>query len=280
MKVHRPQRGRFLINRWHLRVSLAATVVLLSLFIWTKLIDVFATRGFGAHGWCLLWLPGLITLYVGSDTLIGMSYVSISAMLIFLVIRTRRTIPFQWIFVAFGIFIIACGTTHFLDVWTLWVPTYWLSGTVKLLTALASVTTALALPPLVPKVLDLIQLASVSDERKRRLEQAHSELEVLYEKSQHLDRLKTTFFANVSHDLRTPLTLILGPIDTLLTAQQLTEQQRRTLAVVQRNSLTLLKRVNDLLVVAQLEAGQMALNVTEIDLARLLQGCAAHFEIL
>jgi signal transduction histidine kinase len=253
---------------------------MLLLFIWTRLINVFATEGFGAHGWCLLWLPSLITLYVGSDTSIGLAYVSISATLIYLVYRTRSTIPFQWIFVAFGIFIIACGATHFLDVWTLWVPVYWLLGTVKLLTALASVTTALALPPLLPKALTLIHQASVSEERKRQLEQAHSELSALYEKSQDLDRLKTTFFANVSHELRTPLTLILGPTQTLLTAQQLTEEQHQMLEVVQRNALTLLKQVNDLLALAQLEVGQMTLNASTVDLARLLRGCAAHFEAL
>src|SRR3954453_11762779 len=140
MKAHRPQRGtsrgllremltelgtlvqQSLAESWFLRISLATTVVLLLLFIWGKLVNVFATQGFGPHGACLLWLPGLITLYVGSDTSIGLSYVSISAMLIYLVIRTRHTIPFQWVFVAFGIFIIACGATHFMDVWTLWVP--------------------------------------------------------------------------------------------------------------------------------------------------------------
>jgi signal transduction histidine kinase len=261
-------------------MSLAATAVIFLLFIWTRLIDVFATAGFGAHGWCLLWHPGLITLYVGSDTSIGLAYVSISATLIYLVYRTRRTIPFQWIFVAFGIFIIACGATHFLDVWTLWVPAYWLLGTVKLLTALASVTTALALPPLLPKVQALIHRAAVSEERKRQLEQAHSELSALYQKSQDLDRLKTAFFANVSHDLRTPLTLILGPTQTLLTAQQPTEEQHQMLEVVQRNALTLLKHVNDLLALAQLEAGQMALNASMVDLGLLLRGCAAHFEAL
>src|SRR6266849_6572497 len=161
-------------DSWLVRISLAATVVLLLLFIWTRLINVFATEGFGPHGECLLWLPSLITLFVGSDTSIGLAYVSISAMLIYLVYRARRTIPFQWIFVAFGIFIIACGATHFLDVWTLWVPAYWLLGTVKLLTALASVTTALTLPLQLPKVLALIHQASISEERKRQLEQAHS----------------------------------------------------------------------------------------------------------
>src|SRR5260370_19591935 len=123
-------------DSWLVRISLAATAVLLLLFVWTKLINVFADQGFVPHGECLLWLPSLITLFVGSDTSIGLAYVSISATLIYLVYTTRRTIPFQWVFVAFGIFIIACGTTHFLDVWTLWVPVYWLLGTVKVLTAL------------------------------------------------------------------------------------------------------------------------------------------------
>ncbi len=267
-------------DSWLARISLATTATIVLLFFWTRLINVLTTEGFGPHGECLLWLPSLITLYVGSDTLIGLAYVSISATLIYLVYTTRRTIPFQWVFVAFGIFIIACGATHFLDVWTLWVPVYWLLGTVKLLTALASVTTALALPPLVPKVLALIHLARVSDERKRQLEQAHSELEALYEKSQDLDRLKTTFFANVSHELRTPLTLILGPTRTLLAAHQLTEEQHHALEVVQRNALTLLKHVNDLLALSQFEIGQMALNTTKVDLARLLRGCASHFEAL
>lgn len=267
-------------DSWLVRISLATTPAIILLFIWTKLVNVFATAGFGAHGWCLLWLPSLITLYVGSDASIGLAYVSISATLIYFVYRTRRTIPFQWIFVAFGIFIIACGATHFLDVWTLWVPVYWLLGTVKLLTALSSVATALALPPLMPKVLALIRQASISEERKRQLEQAHSELSALYEKSQDLDRLKTTFFANVSHDLRTPLTLILGPMRMLLTGEPLTQKQRQTLEVMQRNALTLLKQVNDLLALARLETGQTSINASEVDLAWLLRGCAAHFEAL
>ena len=105
-------------------------------------------------------------------------------------------------------------------------------------------------------------------------------LEALYEKSRDLDRLKTRFFANVNHDLRTPLTLILGPTRTLLTEQQLTEEQSQALEIVQRNALTLLKQVNDLLSLAQLEMGGMTLNTTVVDLACLLRGCAAHFEAL
>lgn len=267
-------------DSWLTRIGLATTGALTVLFLWTRIVNILTTQGFGPHGACLLWLPGLITLYAGSDSAIGLAYVSISATLISLVYTTRHTIPFRWVFVAFGIFIIACGATHFLDVWTLWVPVYWLLGMVKLLTALASMITALALPPLVPKVASLIRLAHASDEHKRQLEQAHHELEMLYKKSQELDRLKTTFFANVSHELRTPLTLILGPTRGLLATPHLTGEQQQALEVVQRNALTLLKQVNDLLALAQCDMGQMTLNAAQTDLVPLLRECTAHFAAL
>ncbi|HZR43160.1 MAG TPA: hypothetical protein VFB12_23790, partial [Ktedonobacteraceae bacterium] len=99
-------------HSWLARISLSFTAALVLFFFCTRVVNVFTTAGFGPHGECLLWIPSLITLYVGSDTLIGLAYVSISATLIYLVYTTRRTIPFQWVFVAFGIFIVACGATH------------------------------------------------------------------------------------------------------------------------------------------------------------------------
>ena len=63
--------------------------------------------------------------------------------------------PFNWIFVCFGLFILACGATHAMEVWTLWHATYWLSGGVKVITALASVPTALLLVRLVPQAIAL-----------------------------------------------------------------------------------------------------------------------------
>jgi len=97
--------------------------------------------------------------------------------LLYLVRRAKRDVPFHWMFIAFGAFIIACGGTHFMEVWTLWTPVYWLAGTVKLVTALASVTTAFALPPLIPRSLSMIRSAKLSDERARNLEAANAALE-------------------------------------------------------------------------------------------------------
>jgi hypothetical protein len=126
----------------------------------------FAEQMFMPHGMCYLWVPQLYFMHVSSDFLIGLSYVAISSTLIYLIYRARHDMPFSWIFVAFGVFIIACSATHFMEVWTIWHATYWLSGYVKLLTAAASVATAVVLPFLVPKVLMLIQAVKLAEERR------------------------------------------------------------------------------------------------------------------
>lgn len=259
-----------------LLVALLATVV-----FWPGWVRAFLVSDMAMpHGTCYLWNPSLILLHVSSDTIIGLSYVAISATLCHLVYRARHDIPFTWVFIAFGLFIVACGGTHLMEVWTVWRADYWLSGYVKVLTAVASVATAVALRPLVPKTLRLVEDAKLSEQRKMQLETAHGELETLYEKLKELDQLKTQFFANVSHELRTPLALILGPTERMLAESPLGERERHDLDVVVRNARTLLKHVNDLLDVSKLEAGKMVLNYSETDLAWLLRLTASHFEVL
>lgn len=161
-------------------VSLLAPAALL-LVVWPKLATNLFATGFGEqlfmpHGSCYLWVPQLWSMHVSADLLIGLSYVAISSTLIYLIYRARRDIPFSWVFLAFGLFIIACGVTHFMEAWTIWHATYWLSGYIKLITAAVSVATAVVLPSLVPKVLMLIQAVKLSEERKAQLERAHHEL--------------------------------------------------------------------------------------------------------
>src|SRR5438874_1840112 len=116
-------------------------------FAMNFLTSLFDTGNFMSHGHCYLWNPALVRLHVWSDLAIGISYVAISLMLVHLVRRAKRDIPFHWMFLAFGTFIVACGCTHFMEVWTIWTPVYWFSGVVKVVTALASVATAIVLPP-------------------------------------------------------------------------------------------------------------------------------------
>lgn len=236
-------------------------------------------EGFMPHGHCYLWKPELVWLHFWSDLLIGLSYVAISLMLLYLVRRAHGDIPFHGMFIAFGTFIVACGATHFMEVWTIWNPSYWLSAWVKVVTAVASVATALALPPLIPVALNLVREARVSEERRLELETAHSELRAVYARLKEFDELKTRFFANVSHELRTPLALIQGPVESLLQSG-LEPDQQRELRVVARNARTLRARVEDLLDVARLEAGKLEMQVAAVDLASLVRVSAAHFEAL
>jgi len=71
------------------------------------------------HGYCYLWNPSLVWLHVVSDALIALAYFSIPVTLIYFIYK-RRDLPFHWMFVSFGMFILACGATHTMEVWTIW----------------------------------------------------------------------------------------------------------------------------------------------------------------
>ncbi len=106
------------------------------------------------HGHCYLWQTNLVGLHLVSDTLIGLAYYSIPCTLFYFV-QKRKDVPFTSIVLLFVAFIVFCGTSHFMSVWTLWHPDYWLSGSIKAITAGISVYTALQLIPVIPQALDL-----------------------------------------------------------------------------------------------------------------------------
>jgi signal transduction histidine kinase len=93
-----------------------------------------------------------------------------------------------------------------------------------------------------------------------------------------LDRAKTTFFSNVSHEFRTPLTLMLGPLEDLLKAEAaLPAEPRGVLTLVQRNGQRLLKLVNTLLDFARIEAGRAQASYEPTDLGALTADLASNF---
>ncbi|AGP38567.1 ATP-binding protein [Sorangium cellulosum] len=116
-----------------------------------------------------------------------------------------------------------------------------------------------------------IQSARASEEEQRR-QQALAEL----------DRAKTAFFSNVSHEFRTPLTLILGPVeDGLSDAEQpLPPRQRERLAIVHRNGLRLLRLVNTLLDFSRIEAGRVQASYQPTDLGAFTADLASSFRSL
>jgi diguanylate cyclase (GGDEF)-like protein/PAS domain S-box-containing protein len=96
---------------------------------------------------CFLWRPDVLSLHVVSDALIALSYFCIPPLLLTFARRRPALHLFGWLF---STFIVCCGLTHALDIWTIWHPDYWLSGTVKATTAIASLATLAALLPLMP----------------------------------------------------------------------------------------------------------------------------------
>ena len=111
----------------------------------------------------------------------------------------------------------------------------------------------------------LAAVRALEDERRRS------------EQLAELDRAKTAFFSNVSHEFRTPLTLMLGPLEDLLAKYSLPPDDRALLAVAQRNGVRLLRLVNTLLDFARIEAGRAQASYQPTDLSALTADLASNF---
>ena len=118
-----------------------------------------------AHGYCFLWDPGLVRLHVISDIITGLAYYAI-AIALFYFIYKRRDIPFPFIFLLFGLFILSCGTTHLFAAYTVYVPKYWEEGVVKAFTAFISVLASILFIPLIPRAIALPSLTKALNENK------------------------------------------------------------------------------------------------------------------
>lgn len=118
------------------------------------LTDYLSSDAFMPHGMCFLWRPELIWLHALSDTLIALSYYSIPFALLY-ILAHRQDLVFPRVLALFAAFILACGTTHVMGVWTLWQPDYWLDGGIKLVTAGVSMVTAVLLWRILPDALAL-----------------------------------------------------------------------------------------------------------------------------
>jgi len=97
-------------------------------------------------------------------------------------------------------------------------------------------------------------------------------------KIKELDSMKSRFFANISHEFRTPLTLILGPLEKVM--ENASGSAKKNLAIMQRNALHLQKLINELLNLSKIESGQMKIRAEKIDLVKAVTGYAHSFESL
>ena len=92
-----------------------------------RLLHQLFSSDFLPHGTCYLWNPRIVWLHVISDAVITLSYYCIPIALVYLA-RRRQDLPFNWIFWMFGMLIVGCGTTHLMEIWTIWHSNYFSFG--------------------------------------------------------------------------------------------------------------------------------------------------------
>jgi PAS domain S-box-containing protein len=136
---------------------------------------LFDTSGFPPRWYCGQWTAGHGWLHIISDLGVWGAYVTIPLVLWYFVLR-RRDIPFRSVFILFGAFILACGTTHLMEAIIFWWPAYRLAGLIKLFTAIVSWATVIALIPTAPKVLALRTSAELEKEVEERTAALQSEV--------------------------------------------------------------------------------------------------------
>jgi signal transduction histidine kinase/CheY-like chemotaxis protein len=136
---------------------------------------LFDTSGFPARWHCGSWTDGHGWLHILSDLVVWSAYLAIPCVLAYFMLR-RKDLPFRLVFLLFGAFILACGSTHLMDAILFWWPAYRLSGVLKLITAVVSWATVFALASVVPKALTLrspVELEREVNQRRLAEEALH-----------------------------------------------------------------------------------------------------------
>lgn len=126
---------------------------------------------------------------------------------------------------------------------------------------------------------EILKRANEVKETNRLIKAREKELAELNDKLKELDRLKTEFFSNISHEFRTPLTLMIAPTEELLANHHTLGNERinANLEIIHRNTLRLLKLVNNLLDFSRIEAGRAKASYEATDISSLTADLASNF---
>ena len=238
------------------------------------------------HAFCIQGSPPLLWLHVISDALITLAYLVIPLALLYF-LHKRPDIDFGWMGLLFGAFIVACGATHAMGIWTLWDPVYWYAGAIKAIAALASLGTAWVLVRLLPAALALpsaAQLRGMNADLEREvagrqiaeeeLRQAKAELERRLRMTEALlasNRDLQQFAVVAAHDLRGPISTMTGFLGMLRLrhGEQLGENGRNLIVRANRAAHQMSELIDGMLSLARLDSPGQA--VQEVDAKQAAQ---------
>lgn len=143
---------------------------------------------FMPHGHCYFWEPFILWSHALSDSIIALAYMMIPFSLFYIVNR-RRDFTYNWMVIFFAIFIFGCGLTHIFDVINIWQPMYRIDSVIRIITAIASIGTAIILIKLTPRILALPtvkQWAEVHEDLNASNEELSAANEELYASNEEL----------------------------------------------------------------------------------------------
>jgi len=276
------------------------------------LLSTFFSNNFIPHGHCYLWKPGLVWLHITSDALTTLAYYSVAVAIVYFT-NERKDLPAHTVMLLVGFFFIfaLCGTTHLMEVVTLWHPIYWVSGLIKAVTgAWSFYTFTFLLIPLIPVALDTpspAQLAltnqelensrcriqAINVELEQRVQERTAQLEasnrtkdellmreqIIRAEAEAANCAKDEFLSILSHELRTPLNAILG-WSTMLRQKNLSEDKvARALETIERNAKSQAQLIEDILDISRIITGKLRLRVRPVNLVPVIESAIESVQL-
>ena len=268
------------------------------------LLSTFFANNFIPHGHCYLWKPGLVWLHLTSDVLTTLAYYLVAFAIVYFT-NERKDLPAHTVMLLVGFFFIfaLCGTTHLMEVVTLWHPIYWVSGLIKAVTgAWSFYTFTFLLIPLIPVALDApspAQLAltnqqleesrrciqAINVELEQRVQERTAQLEasnrtkdellmreqMIRAQAEGANRAKDEFLSILSHELRTPLNAILGWSAMLRQRTLSQDKVQQALETIERNAKSQAQLIEDILDVSRIITGKLRLQVRPVHLVPVIE---------